>query len=126
MKVTAKKTVHLEVHPEEFDISFAWNKKAGVDKDYWFTPTGKCKIWCMALNTETLGVVTPTVYKKLVKQLKANNTELFIWGSTYYCVMNNDSIAEVRNMATILYQAKKEWEDRKYQEFWVEDQREMV
>lgn len=121
IEVKTTNKLYLSVHSEEFDISFAWTRKRGVENDHWFTASGKCKIACSGLHVETVGKVNPILYKKLVKQLKENNTELFKWGSSYYCVINGDSIAVVRNMGTILYQANKEWEERKYIEYWVED-----
>lgn len=122
MEVITQKKLQLTVHPEEFDISFAWNRKRGVEKDYWFTPTGKCKIWIGGLHTNTVGKVQPEIYKELVKQLKKNKTELFTWGSQYFTVSGDDEISEIYNMSTILYQATNEWNKRKYVEYWVEEQ----
>ncbi len=126
MKVKTTTIVYLEVHPEEFDITFSWDRKRGVENDHWFTPSGKCKMWIGGLHTQLIGKVKPKVYKELVRQLKANKTELFTWGTTFYCVSGEDSITEIRNMETILLQARAEWEERKYVEEWVEDQRELT
>jgi hypothetical protein len=123
MKVRATQTVQLTVAPEEFEVKFAWNKKRGVEGNHWFTPSGICKMYIGGLHHNRVGKVQPKVYKELYRQAKANKTELFTWGSTYYCLSNDDSIDEVYNMPSILYQARAEWEERKYVEYWVEDNR---
>ena len=126
MEVIVKQRLVLEPHTEEFEYSFSWNRKRGVEKDYWFTPSGKCKIWIGALHSERIGKVEPEEYKQLVSDLKKNKCDAFRWGSDYYTVSGDDSITEIRNMNTILYQARDEWDKRKYIEFWVEDNRELI
>jgi hypothetical protein len=112
MEVITKKRLVLVPHTEEFEYSFAWNKKRGVVKDFWFTTSGKCKIWVGALHNEVVGSVEPEEYKELVKQLKKNKCVTFIWGSDYYTVSGDNDISEVRNMGAILYQARNEWTAR--------------
>jgi hypothetical protein len=128
MKVTAiqKQTVDLTVDYEEFEVSFTWTRKRGITKSYWFTPSGKCKLWIGGLGNQRVGKVQPKVYKELVRQAKAGKTELFIWGSTYYCLSGGDGIDECSNLNNIMYSAREEWEQRKYVENWVEDNRVMI
>ena len=123
MKVITKREFNLEIEGEEFEILFAWNKKRGVDKDYWFTPTGKCKVYIGALSTIFVGHVTEAKYSELVKLLKKNKIEYFKDGRDFFTTTSVYSISEIVNMTSILYQARKEWEDRKYIEYWVEDNR---
>ena len=124
MEVIAKTRLEVTPHTEEFEYQFAWKRKRGVDKDYWFTPTGKCKIYLGALYINKVGTIEETEWKELVKQLKKNKCDTFIWGSTFYTTTSDNTISEVGKMGYILGQARDEWEERKYIEFWVEDDRE--
>jgi len=123
MKITTTtKTLDLTPDSTEFEYQFAWNKKRGVDKDYWFTPTGKCKIWIGGLHTNDVGKIDPEICKQLGKQLKKNKVDTFKWGSDYYTI-GTDSILEILNMNQIMYKIQTEWDKRKYPEMWVEDNR---
>lgn len=126
MTVTTTQELELSVLKLDYILSFAWSKKRGVDKDFWFTPTGTCKVWIGALNTGLIGKVSTEVYDELIAQLKANKTEVFVWGSEYYTTTGKSNISRIFNMNSILYASGKEWEDRKYIEGWVVDNRSLT
>jgi hypothetical protein len=125
MKITTKRKIDLKPYTEQFEILFSWNKKNGVpnNKYYWFTPSGKCKIYIGALSIIFVGDVTEAQTKKLRGLLKKNKTEVFTDGRDYFTTTGSNSISEIVNMSSILYQARNEWEERKYIEDWVEDDR---
>lgn len=126
MEVVASKTLQLTPHKLEFDYQFAWNKKNGVVKDFWFTPTGKCKIWCGAIGYNHIGEVSGDVFQKLENQLKKNKCDCFSWGTDLYTITGGNGISKLMNMSNVLKYAQEEWDARKYIEFWVEDDRELT
>jgi hypothetical protein len=124
MEVVATTKLNLEVASQPFEILFSWNKKRGVsnDKDYWFTPSGICKIYIGALHTVPVGDITNEKYKEMCQVLKKNKTEVFTDERGNYFTLTGGScgeaVAEVRNIESILYQAQREWEARAAFEDW--------
>ncbi len=113
MKVTASTIIDLKVQIEEFEIQFAWNQKRGIDEDYWFTPSGKCKIWIGGLKTVRIGKIKSNIHNDLIAQMKKNKTEILSDGSKFYTTTGGNAISEIQNAYIILSQARKEWEQRK-------------
>ena len=125
MRVTTTQELDLTPLKTEFELSFAWTKKRGSNNDFWFTPSGKCKIWFGCISTSIVGNVSSEVYHELITQLKANKTDVFVWGNDYYTTTGNN-ISRLHNMGVLLRSILVEWEGRKYIEFWVEDDRSLT
>ena len=123
MEVVAKTKLDLIPHVEQFEYQFAWKRKSGVNKNYWFTPTGKCKIWIGSLYTDRVGTIEKSEWDELVKQLKKNKCEAFTnqWRSVFYTTTGDNGISTLGNFGVTLGNARDEWEKRKYIEFWVEE-----
>ena len=123
LEVLTTQKLSLNVYQAPFEIGFAWNRKRGVEKDFWFTPSGKCKFYIGAFHINLVGKVEKAVYSDLVKRLKLSKTNLLNSGSNFYTVTNDDSVSQINNMASLLYSATKEWDERKYVKSCVEDDR---
>ena len=122
MKVQLTQKLDVDIVQYDFEISFAWKLKSGVSKDFWFTPTGKCKIFIGALHTNHLGQLAKGQYNKLMAMLKKGKCDILTDGRNYYTTGDNNLI-ELNNASQILYSANLEWDARKYVEYWVEDDR---
>ena len=114
MKVSVTNSFILEPHVEKFKIKYAWTRKKGVNKNWWFTPSGTLKIWWVGLNTEVIGRVTPQVYKELLSQLVSNKAEMFycLSENKYITLVGNNKLTMMDNINNILFNAKKEAELR--------------
>jgi len=122
MKVVATQELNLELNKTEYKLQFSFRKKNGVDGDFWFTPSGLCKLWIGCLYTQPVGKIDKEVYENLIKELKENKTEFFKDGSNYYTTFGENAIAEVSNANQLLYKIEREWDARKVGEMWVDYQ----
>ena len=111
MKVTLTEKLDVAVSEQPFEVWFKFNKKRGVDSDYWFTPTGKCNIYIGACNLDHKGKLGEGQYDKLMAQMKKAKCDVLTDGINYYTTGDNNLI-QINNMYRILKNANEEWEIR--------------
>jgi len=121
MNVTAiqKTTLDLDVYKTPFKLTFSWNKKRGVNEDYWFTPSGDCKIWTCSVGNNHIGHITKAEYDSLLKRMRKAKTDILTDGRDFYSI-GDVTIMELRSVSNTIDKAMKEWELRKDIESWEE------
>lgn len=112
MELILTETINLEVLKFPYELFFSWKHKRGVEKDWWFTATGKCKLWIGSLNTTLMGYHTEDDYKALVKEMVKYKSDILTDGNDYY-TFSSDRIARINNMRGTLYAINQEWLARK-------------
>lgn len=123
MKLTATTPLDLIPLALPFEYSFARLKKRDGSK-YWFTPSGKGKIWFGGLNTETVGKITDADYKELVIVMKSAKADALYNDTGHYTdlqkpyTITSDGIVRVTNLNTILVAMNDEFEARRHYEGW--------
>lgn len=122
MKVQLTEEYNLKIKELPFELRFEFSRKRGVDKNYWFTPSGKCKIWVGGCSLNHLGQLGKGQYDKLIAMMNENKNDILTDDRDYYTI-GSDNIIRIDNMAQILYLAMDEWDERKYVCNWVEDDR---
>ena len=120
MKLILTETLHLEVHKLPFELSFAWNKKRGEINDWWFTPTGKCKIYFQSLRIRHLGEYHDNDFPIMVKEMKKYRSDILVDSRGNYYTIASDRIGEIINLNSMLRHMTDEWNARKYIESWGE------
>jgi hypothetical protein len=111
MEVTLTEQLDVKVIDVPFEMWMEFSRKSGVTKDYWFTPSGKCKIWVGGLHLQHLGKLGEGQYDQLMAEMKNAKCDVLSTGNNYYTTGNNNLI-KINNMGTILDQATKEWKER--------------
>jgi len=119
MKVTLTTDLNLSVVNLPFEFYFSsGNKNKGThSKNYWFTPTGKCRIYFGGCHVRHLGRYNEADEKKLVAAMIKNKCDILTDGAAYYTRAGSD-VAQLTNMYAIIAEATNEWEARKEIEEW--------
>jgi hypothetical protein len=115
--VTLTDKLNLTVHKTNYPYKFAWDKKRGVTDDFWFTPSGYCRIPISCLHNNHVGFISDEMYESLKSELKREKCDFLTDGSNFYTI-GDKSIMRIDNASTILYKANQEWLARYVMEGW--------
>ena len=120
MKLTARTSTKLEltILKLPFQLYFAWNKKRGVVKDFWFTPTGNGKIYFGNFHMERIGQISPIKYKAIISLMKKERCDILTDGYRFYTTTGENWISEINGMSSDLELMKDEYQSRKDWECW--------
>ncbi len=123
MEILAVTKLNLKPLALPYEYSFAWSRKKDRSK-YWFTPSGKAKIWFGGLNIEVVGKITDKEYDSLVAEMKAKKVDALYNDTGHYTdvqnpyTITNDGIVRVTNLNEILVLLGEEFEAKKEYEGW--------
>lgn len=119
MRITLTETLNLSVVNLPFEFYFSsGNKNKGTHgKNYWFTPTGKCRIYFGGCHVQHIGRYTEEDEKKFVAAMIKNKCDILTDGACYY-TRAGGYIAKLTNMYPMIHKATNEWEARKDIEGW--------
>jgi len=112
MKITLTEKHDIKIEELPFELRFEFSRKRGVDKDYWFTPSGKCKVWVGGCHLNHLGKLGTGQYDKLMAMMKKAKCDVLTDGRDFFTTGDNN-IIRIDNLRYILGQAMDEWEQRK-------------
>ena len=118
MKLIARTSTRLELKLLKlpFQLYFSWTRKRGVDKDFWFTPTGNGKLYSGNFNTERIGKIPPKKYEAIISMMKKGRCDILTDGYRYYTTTGDNWISQIHGLSSDLalmkeeYQARKDWE----------------
>lgn len=111
MQVTLTEQLDVKPIKIEFEVWMKFDRKKGVEKDYWFTPSGKCYLWVGGLYLNHLGELGKGQYDRLMEMMKDAKCDVLTDGTTYYTTGSNNLI-RLDNVHSILHEAKKEYQAR--------------
>ena len=101
MEITLTETLNLEVYKLPFEVSFAWKKKRGIDKNWWFTPTGKGKIWIGSVHMEHLGEYSAKDYFRIIKEMKKYKSDILVDERGNFYTIGGERIAKLNQLIRI-------------------------
>jgi hypothetical protein len=115
MKVSAFKQTRLSIEPldTEFNVKFVTTKKRGVNKNYWFTDSGTCKVYFGSLNPDYVGDITPEDANTLRNVMIKAKSDILA-GNTLrdeYYTLTSDGISHI-NIGNILDEMIQEYNIR--------------
>lgn len=119
MKIITTNTTQLYAINLPFELSFVWYKKRETFtlKGYWFTPTGKAKVWIGEISTMHLGHINDKDDKKIVALMKKYKCDILSNGTKYY-TRAGTGLVEITDAYLIINTLLNEWNVRWEQEHW--------
>ena len=118
MKIIAKTTEKLDlvVYKTDFPVSFKWEKRSGVTKDYWFTLSGRLYIHSLAIPVTSIGYVDKKVTKALHRLMTKARVDILTDGVKLYSTRGNEIV--LLHMEYIMHTAETEYRVKKRSELW--------
>ena len=113
MKLQIKSTFDLKPYlkyPFEIWFTMNWRRK----EDYWFTPTGKCKVNADQIRTNHLtGRMSDEDYNSIMAEMKKSKCDVLTneWENTFYTT-GDKTLIELPNLIGVLDRALEEWNVR--------------